>query len=71
MAFSSTVPVDLDASQAMTVMTANIYDPDAFGRISPLAPGAFTYYKFSLEGVSMDGDIWSIRYGYSQKMKKP
>lgn len=71
LAFSSTVPVDLDASQAMTVMTANIYAPDAFGRISPLAPGAFTYYKFSLEGVSMDGDHMVNKIRVQPKKKNP
>lgn len=55
-AFSSTVPADIDANQALEVMTTNIYDPKALDRISPLAPGAFTYYKFTFEGITTEGE---------------
>lgn len=55
-ALSSTIPAEADMSEALEVMTGSIYQPDAFGKISPLAPGAFSYYKFTLEGVSMEGD---------------
>ena len=55
-AFSSTLPTDMKAGDAMQVMTANIYDPNVFGKISPLAPGAFSFYKFIFEGVETEGD---------------
>lgn len=55
-AFSSTIPADIDADQALEVMTTNIYDPKALDRISPLAPGAFTYYKFTFEGITTEGE---------------
>lgn len=70
-AFSSTVPADIDANQAMDVMTANIYDPEAFGRISPLAPGAFTYYHFTFEGMTTEGDHLVNKIRVQPKKKNP
>lgn len=55
-ALSSSIPSDVDMSKALEVMTGSIYEPEAFGVISPLAPGALSYYKFTLEGVSMEGE---------------
>lgn len=71
LAFSSSLPADIDASQVMSVMTANIYDPDAFGRISPLAPGAFSYYKFTLDGVSMEGEHMINKIRVQPRKKNP
>lgn len=71
LAFSSTVPADIDADQAMQVMTTNIYDPEAFGRISPLAPGAFTYYKFTFEGMTTEGDHLINKIRVQPKKKNP
>ncbi len=71
LAFSSTLPADIDASQVMSVMTTNIYDPDAFGQISPLAPGAFSYYKFALEGVTMEGERMINKIRVQPKKKNP
>lgn len=70
-AFSSTVPADLDAGDAMSVMTTNIYDPKAFGRISPLAPGAFTYYRFTFEGMAAEGDHLINKIRVQPKMNNP
>ncbi|WP_289005049.1 DUF5686 family protein [uncultured Parabacteroides sp.] len=71
LAFSSTLPADIDAGQVMSVMTANIYDPNAFGRISPLAPGAFSYYKFALEGISMEGEHMINKIRVQPKKNNP
>jgi hypothetical protein len=54
-AFSTTIPTEMEASNPMDIMTVNIYDPKAFGRISPLSPGAFTYYTFVYEGTTTEG----------------
>ena len=57
LAFSQSIPFDdSDISNPMDIMTTNIYDPNMWGRISPLSPGAFTYYKFALEGVAVEGE---------------
>lgn len=56
LAFSTTVPFDMEASNPMDIMTMSIYDPDMWGRVSPLSPGAFSYYKFTFEGMTAEGD---------------
>lgn len=56
LASSNSLPVDLELADVLSIMTTNIYDPKAFDRISPLAPGAFTYYRFSLDGVTSEGN---------------
>ena len=55
LAFSTTIPFDTVPSNPMDIMTTNIYDPNMWGRVSPLSPGAFSYYKFALEGVTTEG----------------
>lgn len=56
LAFSTTLPFEIEAGNPMDVMTENIYAPDGLGEISPLSPGAFSYYRFALEGISSDGE---------------
>lgn len=48
-AFSSTIPDLLDPGEILNIMTTSIYDPVVIGMTSPLAPGAFSYYRFQLE----------------------
>ncbi len=49
---------DNKSSGAIGFISGNIYQPGAFGNArSPLAPGAFNYYKFRFEGVSTHGDV--------------
>ncbi|MCO5264750.1 MAG: DUF5686 and carboxypeptidase regulatory-like domain-containing protein [Lentimicrobium sp.] len=46
------------SSGAMGFISGNIYKPDAFGNAwSPLAPGAFKFYRFQYEGVSTIGEV--------------
>lgn len=45
-AFSSSIPDDLSPDEALGIVTASVYDPDVMGMVSPLAPGAFSYYRF-------------------------
>ena len=55
-ALSTTVPAELDDDDAIaTALTTNIYAPEVMGVISPLAPGAFSYYRFRLDGVAAEG----------------
>ncbi len=51
-AFSSTIPAEVNPGDISGVMKASIYEKDFFGYLSPLAPNAFNYYKFSYEGIS-------------------
>ncbi|MDL2222189.1 DUF5686 and carboxypeptidase regulatory-like domain-containing protein, partial [Parabacteroides sp. OttesenSCG-928-N08] len=67
-AFSSTVPIDLPADM-MDIVTTSIYDPNAFGRISPLSPGAFSYYSFSWEGTAFEGSHLINKIKVSPKKK--
>ncbi len=46
------------SSGAIGFISGNIYQPGAFGNArSPLAPGAFNYYKFRYEGVNTYEDV--------------
>lgn len=52
-ALSSTVPAELDDDDAAaTALTTNVYDPEIMGCVSPLASGAFSYYRFRLDGIT-------------------
>ena len=52
-ALSSTVPAELDDDDAAAgALTTNVYDPEIMGCVSPLAPGAFSYYRFRLDGIT-------------------
>jgi hypothetical protein len=44
-----------DKFNSMPLQTTNIYNPAALG-VSPLAPVAFSYYKFTFEGKSTEGE---------------
>lgn len=54
-ALSTTIPGELNGDEAINVITNNVYDPELFGIVSPLSSGAFSYYKFVLEGISTEG----------------
>ncbi len=54
-AYKNSMPQDMGTSDAADVLTTNIYDPDMMERISPLSPGAFSYYNFRYEGMVADG----------------
>lgn len=46
------------ASSAIGFVSGNLYRPDAFGNAwSPLAPGAFNHYRFSLMGTQLNGNV--------------
>ncbi len=70
-AHSSSIPADVDNGQALELLTTSIYDPNAFGRISPLAPGAFSYYKFTWEGVATEGSHTVNKIRVQPKKKNP
>ncbi|MDR0232923.1 MAG: DUF5686 and carboxypeptidase regulatory-like domain-containing protein [Dysgonamonadaceae bacterium] len=57
LAFSSTVPDNLDPKDVIMVVTGSLYNPEFGGFVSPLNPKAFNYYKFRYEGFDeIDGD---------------
>ena len=56
-ALSSTVPAELDDDDATAAaLTTNVYDPEIMGCVSPLASGAFSYYRFRLDGITHEGE---------------
>lgn len=63
LAFSSTVPDDMDPGEALDVMAASVYAPEVIGKVSPLSPGAFTYYRFKYEESYEEGEhtVYKIR----------
>jgi hypothetical protein len=56
-AVSSSFPKEItNEDSPMNLATANIYAPNIRGMISPLSPNAFTYYRFTLEGKTTEGE---------------
>lgn len=70
-AFSSSIPDNLDAKDAMGVIQSSLYMPKAGMFISPLNPKAFTYYRFRYEGFFEDGDATVNKIKVEPKMKDP
>ena len=54
MAYSNTFPDRVQIE--ITLSMLNFYKPTLLGKISPLSAGAFSYYKFKLEGCYVEGD---------------
>ena len=57
-AISSSIPKGMspDDNELLSLMTSNIYSPNAFGGL--LAPGSFSIYKFKLEDSYPEGDFY-------------
>lgn len=53
-ASSSSFPDDMQIDINLT--TVNLYAPELFGAVSPLSPGAFSYYRFRLDGCFVEGE---------------
>lgn len=53
-AYSNSFPSEVDMKIGLT--TINFYEPTVFGKISPLSAGAFSYYRFKLEGCYSEGN---------------
>ncbi len=49
---SSTIPPEIDPGNMSGVIRTSVYDKEFFGKLSPLAPNAFNYYRFVYEGIS-------------------
>lgn len=57
LAFSSTIPSNMDPGDALNIITASIYDPSVMNVVSPLAPGAFSYYRFKFVECYNEGNL--------------
>jgi len=53
-AYSNSFPDELQVN--IETVNINLYQPTIFGKVSPLAPGAFSYYQFKLEGFYTEGE---------------
>lgn len=53
-AYTNSFPQNIRISLETTDI--NLYQPKLFGKISPLNPGAFSYYDFKLDGCFNEGD---------------
>lgn len=53
-AYSNTFPDEIQIRLGLA--TINLYEPTIFDKISPLSKGAFSYYRFKLEGYYAEGD---------------
>ena len=52
-AYSNTFPEEIKIS--MGLATVNLYNPTIFDKVSPLSKGAFSYYRFKMEGFYAEG----------------
>ncbi|MDR2533414.1 MAG: DUF5686 and carboxypeptidase regulatory-like domain-containing protein [Tannerellaceae bacterium] len=68
-ALASSLPDELRIDNAMIVATYNIYSRRIDDWVSPLAPDAFTYYRYRFEGIFQEGDLWINRIKVTPKMK--
>jgi ribulose bisphosphate carboxylase small subunit len=53
---SSTLPENMKPTEAVKLVTINIYDPKSSDHISPLDTKAFSHYNFSHEGLRQEAD---------------
>jgi hypothetical protein len=53
-AYTNSFPDEMRIS--LETVNVNLYQPTLFGKVSPLSPGAFSYYRFMLEGSYMEGE---------------
>jgi hypothetical protein len=53
-AYTNSFPDEMQIS--LETININLYQPTLFGKVSPLSPGAFSYYHFRLEGSYMEGE---------------
>jgi hypothetical protein len=53
-AYANSFPSDVQIGLEM--VNINLYQPTIFSKVSPLSPGAFSYYRFKLEGSYMEGE---------------
>lgn len=70
----SNFPTDEDSKSSAVVgfIYGNLYKPDAFGNAwSPFAPGAFSHYRFSLEGTEINGNALVNKIRIIPKGKGP
>ena len=70
-AFSSSIPDNVDAKDAMGIIQSSLYMPKSGMFVSPLNPKAFTYYRFRYEGFFEDGDVTINKIKVEPKMKDP
>ncbi len=52
-AYRNSFPESMNAKVGIT--SFNLYTPTLFGKVSPLAVGAFSYYRFRLDGCYVEG----------------
>ncbi len=53
-AYSNSFPEEMEVRIGLT--TINFYEPTIFDKVSPLSAGAFSYYRFKLEGCYSEGN---------------
>lgn len=53
-AYTNSFPDELQVQ--LETVNINLYQPTIFGKVSPLGPGAFSYYQFKLEGFYTEGE---------------
>ena len=54
LAYSNTFPEEVRVE--IGISTINFYQPQLMGKISPLSPGAFSYYRYRLEDCYVEGE---------------
>ncbi len=63
---------DSKSSSAIGYISGNLYKSDAFGNAwSPFVPGAFSHYRFKLEGTEVNGNVLVYKIKIIPKGKGP
>lgn len=70
-AFSSSIPDNFDSKDVIQLSTSSLYLPLFAGRISPLNPKAFSYYRFRYEGFSEENGSVINKIKVIPKLKDP
>ena len=71
-ALSSSAPKEIyNGEDSGMLTTESIYAPRLYEWVSPLAPDAFTYYRFKFESISQEGDVWVNKISVIPQKKNP
>lgn len=69
--FSSTIPDNMNPTEAFRITKSSLYQPSFAGLTSPLHPKAFSYYKFRYEGFIEEGGEVINKIKVTPKLKDP
>lgn len=70
-AFSSSIPDNMNSTDAMGITLGSLYNPKMSSYVSPLNPNAFSYYRFRYEGFYEENGLTINKIKVEPKLKDP